>query len=213
MAVSFPTLFLLVLFWSTELGAKGQELHSGHCRVQRAILQDLWRAFQAMRSTVQALDHNTETRLLRQEFFQNATWAEICYLNYSLLDFYLSNIFNNYHTKAAELGILRPFITLANNFFDILKKLQHCVSRIRARLSLIQSPCVSGLSTLDRGGFGLSSFFLCHFRGMFSLSENSQRKFQLFQKEFTKLNPEARLTKALGEVDILLSWMEKTFRP
>ncbi|XP_003767697.1 interleukin-24 [Sarcophilus harrisii] len=178
MAVFFPSLFLLVLLWSTELGAEGQEVHIGHCRVQRAILQELWRAFQAMKSTVQALDHNTETRLLRQEFFQNATWAEICCLNYSLLDFYLSNIFNNYHTKAAELGILRPFITLANNFFVVLKKLQHCKER-----------------------------------GMFSLSENSERKFQLFQKEFTKLHPEARLTKALGEVDILLSWMEKAFRP
>uniref|UniRef100_G3X1M9 Interleukin-24 n=1 Tax=Sarcophilus harrisii TaxID=9305 RepID=G3X1M9_SARHA len=152
MAVFFPSLFLLVLLWSTELGAEGQEVHIGHCRVQRAILQELWRAFQAMKSTVQALDHNTETRLLRQEFFQNATWAEICCLNYSLLDFYLSNIFNNYHTKAAELGILRPFITLANNFFVVLKKLQHCKER-----------------------------------GMFSLSENSERKFQLFQKEFTKV--------------------------
>ncbi|XP_036609551.1 interleukin-24 [Trichosurus vulpecula] len=178
MAIFSSSLFLLIFLWNIELGAEGRELHFGHCRVQRAILQDLWRAFQAIRSTVQTLDHNTDIRLLRQEFLQNASLAEICHLNYSLLNFYLSNIFNKYHTKAEQLGILTPFTALANNFFAILKKLQHCKER-----------------------------------GMFSLSESSQRKFQLFQQEFTKLNPEARLTKALGEVDILLAWMEKAFRP
>ncbi|XP_068930457.1 interleukin-24 [Petaurus breviceps papuanus] len=178
MAVFSSTLFLLIFLWNTELGAEGREFHFGHCRLQRAILQDLWRAFQAIRSTVQALDNNTDTRLLRQEFLQNASLAEICYLNYSLLNFYLSNIFNKYHTKAEELGILTPFTTLTNNFFVILKKLRHCKER-----------------------------------GIFSLSESSQRKFQLFQQEFIKLNPEARLTKALGEVDILLAWIDKAFWP
>ncbi|XP_020858747.1 interleukin-24 [Phascolarctos cinereus] len=178
MAVFSSSMFLLIFLWSTELGAEGQEFHFGHCWVQRAILQDLWRAFQSIRSTVQALDNNTDVRLLRQEFLRNASLAEICHLNYSLLNFYLSNVFIKYHTKAEELGILTPFTTLANNFFAILKKLQGCKER-----------------------------------GMFSLSESSQRKFQLFQQEFTKLNPEVRLTKALGEVDILLAWMEKAFRP
>ncbi|XP_072494697.1 interleukin-24 [Notamacropus eugenii] len=174
----FSSLFLLIFLWNPDLGAEGREFHFGHCRVQRAILQDLWTAFQGIRSTVQALDHNTDTRLLRQEFLQNASLTEICHLNYSLLNFYLSNVFNRYHTKAEKLGILTPFTTLANNFFAILKKLQRCKEK-----------------------------------GIFTLSESSQRKFQLFQQEFTKLNPEARLTKALGEMDILLAWLEKAFQP
>ncbi|XP_007481353.1 interleukin-24 [Monodelphis domestica] len=177
MATIPPSLFLLIFLWSTELGAEGQEVHFGSCWVQRAILRDLWRAFQAMKNTVQALDCDTDTRLLRQEFLRNASWAEICHLTNSLLDFYLKNIFKNYKTKAAKLGILPPFMSLANNFFAILQKFKRCKER-----------------------------------GLLPSNESAQRKFELFQQEFTQLNPEVRLTKALGEVDILLTWMEKAFR-
>ncbi|XP_044527948.1 interleukin-24 [Gracilinanus agilis] len=176
MATIPPSLFLLIFLWSTELGAEGQEVHFGPCLVQRAILRDLWRAFQAMKNTVQALDHDTDTRLLRQEFLRNASRAEMYHLTNSLLDFYLGNIFSNYYPKADRLGILPPFTTLANNFFAIVKKLKRCKEK-----------------------------------GMLPSNESAQRKFELFQQEFTKLNPEVRLTKALGEVDILLTWMEKAF--
>ncbi|XP_043856106.1 interleukin-24 [Dromiciops gliroides] len=174
----FPSLFLLIFLWSTELGAKSQEFQLGDCLVPKTILQNLWGAFQDIRNIVQTLDHNTDTQLLQQDFFQNASWAEICHLNYSLLSFYLSNIFNKYDTKAVKLGISKPLSTLRNNFLDLQKKLQHCKEK-----------------------------------GMFSLSKSSQRKFQLFRQEFKKLNPDERLTKALGEVDILLTWIEKAFQP
>uniref|UniRef100_F6XDH7 Uncharacterized protein n=1 Tax=Monodelphis domestica TaxID=13616 RepID=F6XDH7_MONDO len=162
MATIPPSLFLLIFLWSTELGAEGQEVHFGSCWVQRAILRDLWRAFQAMKNTV--VSKGTILSLTGVQC-ENNVWAEICHLTNSLLDFYLKNIFKNYKTKAAKLGILPPFMSLANNFFAILQKFKRCVSRAWG-----QGPGTRGL------------------------------------------NPEVRLTKALGEVDILLTWMEKAFR-
>ncbi|XP_062971349.1 interleukin-24 [Cynocephalus volans] len=47
---------------------------------------------------------------------------------------------------------------------------------------------------------------------MFSTSENAHRRFLLFQGAFKQLDIEAALTKAFGEVDILLTWMEKFYQ-
>ncbi|XP_069315602.1 interleukin-24 [Eulemur rufifrons] len=46
---------------------------------------------------------------------------------------------------------------------------------------------------------------------MFSISESAHRRFLLFQRAFTQLDIEAALTKAFGEVDILLTWMERFY--
>nr|XP_008508951.1 PREDICTED: interleukin-24 isoform X1 [Equus przewalskii] len=48
---------------------------------------------------------------------------------------------------------------------------------------------------------------------MFSISESARGRFLLFQREFKQLDTEAALTKAFGEVDILLTWMEKFYQP
>ncbi|XP_012494246.1 PREDICTED: interleukin-24 [Propithecus coquereli] len=47
---------------------------------------------------------------------------------------------------------------------------------------------------------------------MFSISESARRRFLLFQRAFRQLDIEAALTKAFGEVDILLTWMEKFYQ-
>ncbi|KAL2770916.1 interleukin-24 isoform 4 precursor, partial [Daubentonia madagascariensis] len=47
---------------------------------------------------------------------------------------------------------------------------------------------------------------------MFSISESAHRRFLLFQRAFKQLDIEAALTKAFGEVDILLTWMEKFYQ-
>ncbi|XP_047376825.1 interleukin-24 [Sciurus carolinensis] len=46
----------------------------------------------------------------------------------------------------------------------------------------------------------------------FSISESARRRFLLFQGAFKRLDIEAALTKAFGEVDILLTWMEKFYK-
>ena len=43
----------------------------------------------------------------------------------------MNTVFKNYHDKAVEFGILKPFSTLANNFFVIVSKLQASVSRTK----------------------------------------------------------------------------------
>uniref|UniRef100_A0A8C3VMJ9 Interleukin 24 n=1 Tax=Catagonus wagneri TaxID=51154 RepID=A0A8C3VMJ9_9CETA len=48
---------------------------------------------------------------------------------------------------------------------------------------------------------------------MFSISENARRRFLLFQGAFKQLDREAALTKAFGEMDILLTWMQKFYQP
>ncbi|XP_031545750.2 interleukin-24 [Vicugna pacos] len=44
---------------------------------------------------------------------------------------------------------------------------------------------------------------------MFSTWESARKRFLLFQRAFKQLDREAAVTKAFGEVDILLTWMEK----
>uniref|UniRef100_A0A667HNI2 Interleukin family protein n=1 Tax=Lynx canadensis TaxID=61383 RepID=A0A667HNI2_LYNCA len=47
---------------------------------------------------------------------------------------------------------------------------------------------------------------------MFSVSDSARRRFLLFQRAFRQLDIEAAQTKAFGEVDILLTWMEKFYQ-
>ncbi|XP_003410178.3 interleukin-24 [Loxodonta africana] len=47
---------------------------------------------------------------------------------------------------------------------------------------------------------------------MFSVIKSAHRQFLQFQVAFKKLDIEAALTKALGELDILLTWMEKYYQ-
>ncbi|XP_040118790.1 interleukin-24 [Oryx dammah] len=44
---------------------------------------------------------------------------------------------------------------------------------------------------------------------MFSTRESARRRFLLFYRAFKQLDREAAVNKAFGEMDILLSWMEK----
>ncbi|XP_053523989.1 interleukin-24 [Artibeus jamaicensis] len=47
---------------------------------------------------------------------------------------------------------------------------------------------------------------------MFFTSESARRRFLLFQGAFKQLDTEAAQTKAFGEVDILLTWMQKFYQ-
>ncbi|XP_006834273.1 PREDICTED: interleukin-24 [Chrysochloris asiatica] len=47
---------------------------------------------------------------------------------------------------------------------------------------------------------------------MFSVTEHAHRQFLQFQRAFKQLDIEAALTKAVGEIDILLTWMEKYYQ-
>ncbi|XP_023614792.1 interleukin-24 isoform X4 [Myotis lucifugus] len=47
---------------------------------------------------------------------------------------------------------------------------------------------------------------------MFPIRESARRRFLLFQAAFKQLDIEAAQTKAFGEVDILLTWMQKFYQ-
>ncbi|XP_054568114.1 interleukin-24 isoform X3 [Eptesicus fuscus] len=47
---------------------------------------------------------------------------------------------------------------------------------------------------------------------MFPIRESARRRFLLFQRAFKQLDIEAAQTKAFGEVDILLTWMQKFYQ-
>ncbi|XP_074077002.1 interleukin-24-like [Macrotis lagotis] len=87
-------------------------------------------------STEQPMDHNTDIRLLQQKLHRNASCAERYHLHYCLVDFYLSNIFKEYCTKAEELGISKQLSTLANRFMVVLQNLHHC--KVQKRLSAVE---------------------------------------------------------------------------
>ncbi|XP_070240887.1 interleukin-24 [Bos mutus] len=173
---ALPCLSLMLLLWSPGPWVRGQEFQFGPCRVEGVVLQKLWQAFWAMKDIVQAQDNITSVRLLRKEVLQNVSETESCHLIHALLRFYVNTVFKNYHDKAVEFGILKPFSTLANNFFVLVSKLQASQEK------------------------------------MFSTRKSARRRFLLFYQAFKQLDREAAVTKAFGEMDILLSWMEKFYQ-
>ncbi|XP_077012920.1 interleukin-24 [Tamandua tetradactyla] len=175
--VALPCLSLLLLLCSQVPGVQGQEFRFGPCRVQGVILQELSKAFWTIRDAVQAQDHITSVRLLREEVLQNVSDAESCYLIHALLKFYLHTVFENYYNKAIEFRMLKSLSMLANNFMIILSKLQPRQEN-----------------------------------ETFSISESAHQRFLLFLRAFKQLDIEAAVTKAFGEVDILLTWMEKYYQ-
>ncbi|XP_004470110.1 interleukin-24 [Dasypus novemcinctus] len=52
----------------------------------------------------------------------------------------------------------------------------------------------------------------CLQNGPLAINESAHRRFLLFQRAFKQLDREAALTKAFGEVDILLTWMGKFYQ-
>ncbi|XP_003792369.2 interleukin-24 [Otolemur garnettii] len=180
---ALPCLSLILLLWSQLPGAQGQEFRFGSCRVKGVALQELWKAFWAVKDTVQAQDNVTSVRLLRREVLQDISDAESCHLIHALLKFYLNTVFKNYHKKIVEFrtmksfSAVKSFSTLANSFLVIKSQLQ---------------PSENEMS---------------------SIRESAHRRFLLVQRAFKQLDIEAALTKAFGEVDILLSWMEKFYQP
>ncbi|XP_012975826.3 interleukin-24 [Mesocricetus auratus] len=49
-------------------------------------------------------------------------------------------------------------------------------------------------------------------KDMLSISERAHRRFLLFRRTFKQMGTEAALVKAVGEVDILLTWMQKFYQ-
>ncbi|XP_053463925.1 interleukin-24 [Nycticebus coucang] len=181
-AAALPCLSLILLLWTQLPRAQGQEFRFGFCRVKGVALQELWKAFWAVKDTVQAQDNIASVRLLRPEVLQDVSDAESCHLIHALLKFYLNTVFKNYHKKMVEFrtmksfSTVKSFSTLANSFLVIKSQLQ---------------PSKNEMS---------------------STRESAHRRFLLFQRAFKQLDIEAALTKAFGEVDILLSWMEKFYQ-
>nr|6GG1_A Chain A, Interleukin-24 [Homo sapiens] len=52
----------------------------------------------------------------------------------------------------------------------------------------------------------------CQEQNMCSSREEAHRRFLQFQRAFEQLDVEAAATKALGEIDILLRWMQKFYQ-
>ncbi|EGW00966.1 Interleukin-24 [Cricetulus griseus] len=153
---SLSCLSLILLVWNQVPGLQGHEFRFGPCRVEGVVLPELWEAFWAVKNTVD---------------------AESCYLVHSLLKFYLNTVFKNYHSKIAKVKILKSFSSLANNFIDIVSKLQPSKDK-----------------------------------DMLSISESAHRRFMLFRRAFKQMDTEVALVKAFGEVDILLTWMQKFYQ-
>ncbi|EHB11029.1 Interleukin-24, partial [Heterocephalus glaber] len=186
---AFPLLGLILLLWSQVPGLQGHEFRAtsrfGPCRVEGVALPSLWEAFRSLKDTVQAQDNITSIRLLRREVLQNVSDTESCHLIHDLLKFYLNTVFKNYHHKIAESNMLPSFSTLANNFVFIVSKLQ---------------PTVFYFSVIQQKN------------EMLSVSDRARRRFLMFKRAFKQLEIEAALTKAFGEVDILLTWMGRFYR-
>ncbi|XP_007614816.2 interleukin-24 [Cricetulus griseus] len=174
---SLSCLSLILLVWNQVPGLQGHEFRFGPCRVEGVVLPELWEAFWAVKNTVQAQDDVTSVRLLKAQVLQNVSDAESCYLVHSLLKFYLNTVFKNYHSKIAKVKILKSFSSLANNFIDIVSKLQPSKDK-----------------------------------DMLSISESAHRRFMLFRRAFKQMDTEVALVKAFGEVDILLTWMQKFYQ-
>ncbi|KAB0345030.1 hypothetical protein FD754_021956 [Muntiacus muntjak] len=71
---------------------------------------------------------------------------------------------------------------------------------------------LKSFSTLANNFFVIVSKLQASQEKMLSTRETARRRFLLFHRAFKQLDREAAVTKAFGEMDILLSWMEKFYQ-
>ncbi|XP_075853015.1 interleukin-24 isoform X2 [Microcebus murinus] len=71
---------------------------------------------------------------------------------------------------------------------------------------------LKSFSTLANNFIAIKSQLRPSENEMFPVTERAHGRFLLFQRAFRRLDREAAVTKAFGEVDILLTWMERFYR-
>uniref|UniRef100_A0A8C0XIN6 Interleukin family protein n=1 Tax=Castor canadensis TaxID=51338 RepID=A0A8C0XIN6_CASCN len=77
---------------------------------------------------------------------------------------------------------------------------------------IVEFKILKSFSTLANNFLAIMSKLQPSENETFSISESAHRRFLLFRGAFKQLDIEAALTKAFGEVDILLTWMEKFYQ-
>ncbi|GAB5583555.1 interleukin-24 [Prionailurus iriomotensis] len=181
---SLLCLSLILHLWSQGPGIQGQEFQFGPCRVEGVVLQELWEAFWAMKDIVQAKDNITNVRLLRKEVLQNVS---------------VIRRWGKTMPLSHDLSSIGKFYlnTVFKNYQD-----KAADFRVRKSFSTLANNFVVIVSKLQPS----------QENEMFSVSDSARRRFLLFQRAFKQLDIEAAQTKAFGEVDILLTWMEKFYQ-
>ncbi|KAM4860791.1 interleukin-24 [Thomomys bottae] len=76
---------------------------------------------------------------------------------------------------------------------------------------VVEVKILKSLSTLANNFVAIMSKLQPRENETFSSKESAHRRFLLLWRAFKQLNKEAALTKAFGEVDILLTWMKKFY--
>ncbi|XP_014387984.1 PREDICTED: interleukin-24 [Myotis brandtii] len=204
---ALPCLSLILLIWSQGPGAQGQEFQFGPCRVEGVVFQELWEASWAVKDIVQAQETLSSSTQASPESLFLRTESRILFLNVVLENPEMiaptwqgrcGNSRRPCHVVGVSLGSLRTWT-------------QRCSPRPR-----------DPLASLGRRGRGLASAPTQHPAQLFSvlqqenemfpIRESARRRFLLFQAAFKQLDIEAAQTKAFGEVDILLTWMQKFYQ-
>ncbi|KAG8518100.1 Interleukin-20 [Galemys pyrenaicus] len=201
-------------FWTPSSGLKTLSL--GSC-VFAANLQEMRNGFSEIRSGVQAKDEIIDVRILRRtESLRDAKPVDRCCLLHHILRLYLERIFKNYQTQ--DHRTLRKISGLANSLLSIKKDLRLCHARMA---------CPCGKEAMEKYGQILSHFeeveavLAVVGRSAYSPQKLCQRKGRTNPGAYVvslllttlvcvfQLNPQAAVVKALGELDILLNWMEE----
>ncbi|KAB1258637.1 Interleukin-24 [Camelus dromedarius] len=218
-AAALPRLSLILLLWSCGPGGQSQELQFGPCRVEGVVLQKLWEAFRAVKDIVQAQDNITSVRLLRKEVLQNVSVLSLPALNHQVLVLFISPhsyergrvVQKEEYGPDGEAGVLGAGLEAESCYLihALLKFYLDTVFR-NYRRKAAEFRILRSLSTLANNFIVImSKLQLSQENKMFSTRESARKRFLLFQRAFKQLDREAAVTKAFGEVDILLTWMEK----
>ncbi|KAF3823262.1 hypothetical protein GH733_010698 [Mirounga leonina] len=179
-ASGFPICLLSAAFYLFWTPSAGlKTLHLGSC-VINTNLQEMRSGFSEIRDSVQAKDEIIDIRILRKtESLQDTKPADQCCLLRHILRLYLDKVFKNYQTP--DHHILRKTSSLANSFLTIKKDLWLCHA---------QMTCPCGEEAMEK-----YSQILSHFKEVYAI--------------LALLTPQAAVVKALGELNILLQWMEE----
>ncbi|XP_032502822.1 interleukin-24 isoform X2 [Phocoena sinus] len=211
---ALPCLSLILLFWSQGPGVRGQEFQFGPCQVEGVVLQELWEAFQAMKDIVQAQDNITSVQLLRKEVLQNVSMiaaSTVLILPCMAREWFIQH-----------WGGQRPWLRNdptppqeAESCYLIHALLEFYLNTVfkNYRDKAVEFGILKSFSTLANNFIVIvSKLQPSQEKEMFSISESAYRRFLLFQRAFKQLDREAAVTKAFGEVDILLTWMENFYQ-
>ncbi|KAF7254568.1 Interleukin-20 [Varanus komodoensis] len=179
---SISCLVLLSLLLGEVVSAEGRRLNVSQCELNSISFRELREHFSAIRENVQTQDTRTDVILLKESVLHELPVNTVA-LEYK-------------GARTERCCLLRHL-------------LRFYIERIFRHYEPTNNLLRSKSSALANAFLGIkANLRQCHNQNKCSCGEESHRRFKLVLEEYEKLDKNVATMKAMGEIDLLLAWIE-----